>query len=45
MTHEFVPPEPLTPGSPQKGWEHVPRWLRIALVIVVIAVGIFILLR
>jgi len=38
---EIVPPEPQsTPPNLVKAWEHVPRWARIVLCILIVAAAI-----
>lgn len=42
MTHEIVAPEPHSTGNWGRGWEHIPRWLRIVLSVIAIAATILI---
>ncbi len=42
MTHEIVAPEPHSKGNWGNGWEYIPRWLRIVLCVIAIAVMILV---
>jgi hypothetical protein len=42
MTHEIVPPEPHSAGL-GNGWAFLPRWLRVALCLIAVAVLVLIL--
>jgi Ni/Fe-hydrogenase subunit HybB-like protein len=43
MTHEIVDPEPHSKPKFGAGWEYIPRWLRIVLCVIVVAVMVLIL--
>ena len=42
MTHEIVDPEPHSRLKFGEGWEYIPRWLRVVLCVIAIAVMILI---
>ena len=41
-THEIVPPEPHSTGNLGNGWAYLPRWLRVLLCVIAIAVLVLI---
>jgi hypothetical protein len=43
MTHEIIDPEPHSKPKFGDGWEYIPRWLRVALFVIVVTVMVLIL--